>query len=252
MAGQHDSDRRSPERSAVGVFGERDELLSLAEASAGIGVWDLDLASGKLRGTAQFFRMMGLEPTTGSVSIEVTRALRHPDDQAHVLEGYQRAVSSGEDYFECEYRIVRPDGDLRWIAGRARITRDAAGMPIRYSGVDLDITDRKLAEAALRDSEERFRLVFEQSPLGKAIASLDFRFRSVNPALCHMLGFTNDELVGRSFLEFVHPDDRANCTAKGRALVNGEVPQIQLEERFGTEIGRTAVGQCQCGPDSRR
>ena len=233
---------------ALDAFRERDELLSLAEASAGIGIWDFDVAAGMLRGTAQFFRIMGLEPTTEPVSIEVTRALRHPDDQARVLEGYRNALSTGQDYFECEYRIIRPDGELRWIAGRARIARDAAGVPVRYSGVDLDITARKAAEAALRESEERLRLVFDQSPLGKAIAGLDFRFRSVNPALCRMLGYASDELVGQNFLECIYPDDRARCAAMGRALIMGEVPQIQLEERFVRKSGEPIWVSVNVGP----
>ncbi len=239
-------DRTGAEASKA--FGESDEILALAEASAGIGVWDLDLPTGLLRGTAQFFRIMGLQPTTELVPIETTRRLRHPDDSERVLRGFNDAVASGADYYETEYRIIRPDRDLRWILGRGRVIRDARGIPARYSGVDVDITSRKLAEAALRDSEQRFRRVFEQSPLGKAMAGLDFRFRAVNPALCAMLGYTEDELVGRSFLDVVHPDDRNDCAAMGQALLDGSAPQVQIEERFVRKSGDALWVSVNVGP----
>ena len=156
--------------------------------------------------------------------------------------------SNGADYIEAEYRIIRPDGELRWIVGRGRVIRDAAGTPVRHSGIDVDITGRKLAEAALRDSEQRFRRVFEQSPLGKAMAGLDFRFRAVNPALCAMLGYTEDELIGRSFLDIVHPDDRENCAALGRSLIDGSAPQIQIEERFLRKSGDALWVSVNVGP----
>ena len=114
--------------------------LALAERSAGIGVWSIDLATGQVRATAQFFRIMGLEPTREPVPIETIRALRHPDDRERVLAGFRDALGGGTDAYEIEYRILRPDGELRWIFGRGRIVRDAAGTPRRYSGVDLDIT----------------------------------------------------------------------------------------------------------------
>jgi PAS domain S-box-containing protein len=229
-------------------FGERDDILAMAEESAGIGVWDIDIATGMLRGTAQFFRIMGLEPTTEPMPIETTRRLRHPDDRDRVAEGFNKAVASGVDYFESEYRIAWPDGRLRWIFGRGRVIRDAAGTPARYSGVDVDITDRRLGEAALRETEARFRRVFEQSPLGKAMAGADFRFRAVNPALCDMLGYAAEELIGRSFLDLVHPDDHARCAAMAQALVDGSAPQIQLEERFVRKSGDTLWVRVNVGP----
>jgi PAS domain S-box-containing protein len=125
---------------------ERDEILSLAERSAEIGIWDVDLATGMVRGTPQFFRLFGLEPADNLVSIEAMRAVRHPDDQNRVIQGFKEAVASGTDYYEMEYRIFRPDGEVRWIFGRGRVVRDALGQPVRYSGVDIDITDRKQME----------------------------------------------------------------------------------------------------------
>ena len=218
-------------------FHDREELLGLAEEAAGIGIWDIELGPCLLRARPQFFRIMGLEPTNRPVSIETTRRLRHPQDRARVLQAMHDAAASGKDSYQVEYRIIRPDGDVRWVLGRGRFVRDANGTVVRSSGVDIDISDRKLAEAALRESEERFRRVYEQSPLGKAMADLDFRFRSVNPALCAMLGYTEAELVGRRFLDVVHPDDRELCSRLARSLIDGSAPQIQVEERFLRQSG---------------
>lgn len=163
---------------------ERDETLTLAELSAGIGVWDVDLATGQVHGTPQFFRIMGLEPSVLPVSIELLRSLRHPEDRDRVVRGFREAVESGQDSYEMEYRIVRPDGETRWIFGRGRVIRDAASMPLRYSGVDIDITERKQAE------EHRLLLVNELNHRVKnilatvqAIASQTFRGSSVEKRL---------------------------------------------------------------------
>lgn len=237
-----------PTQQPAPTFSDNDEILAMAESSAGIGVWDLDLPTRMLRCTAQLFRMMGLDPTIGSVPVETIRRLLYPEDAQRIALDFERVIASGEDYLESEFRIVRPDGAMRWIFARGRIIRDAAGTPLRCNGVDVDITDRKLAEAALRESEERFRRVFEQSPLGKAMAGLDFHFRAVNPALCAMLGYTEDELVGRSLLDLIHPEDRENCTAMANALVNGTLPQIRLEERFVRKSGDGLWARVNIGP----
>jgi PAS domain S-box-containing protein len=141
------------------------DALTLAEQSAGVGVWSIDLRTGRVRGTAQFFRIMGLPPASGPVPVEALRALRHPEDQARVLAGFRNAVDGGTDAYEMEYRIVRPDGTIRWIFGRGRVVRDALGTPVRYSGVDLDITDRKASDAALAAAQEalvQMNLALEQ------------------------------------------------------------------------------------------
>ncbi|MEO8676699.1 MAG: ATP-binding protein, partial [Casimicrobiaceae bacterium] len=141
------------------------DALALAEESAGIGVWSIDLTENRVRGTAQFFRILGLEPTSDSVPVDVIRALRVPGDRERVLAGFREALGTGGDTYEIEYRIIRPDGNLRWIFGRGRVIRDGEGRPVRYSGVDLDITERKATEDALdaaRQELERMNQVLEQ------------------------------------------------------------------------------------------
>jgi len=129
---------------------ERDETLTLAELSAGIGVWVADLKAGTVRGTPQYFRLMGLEPVAGPVSVEIVRQLRHPQDRERVTRGFEEALAGGSDVYEVEYRIIRPSGEERWIFGRGRVSRDAEGNPWRYSGVDIDITERKRQDQHLR------------------------------------------------------------------------------------------------------
>src|SRR5262245_60569560 len=115
------------------------EALARAEQSAGIGVWRIDLTTGRVRGTAQFFRIMGLEPTNDSVPVEAIRAVRHPEDRDRVVAGFHEALEGGCDSYEIEYRIIRPDGNLRRIFGRRRVIRDRNSAPLRDRGRDLDV-----------------------------------------------------------------------------------------------------------------
>jgi PAS domain S-box-containing protein len=142
----------STQRALEQQLRERTDILAMAEDSAGIGVWDVDLATGLLSGTRQFWRIMGLPEIDHAVPIETTRAIRLPNDRTRVIKGFEEVVGNHAASFEAEYRICRPsDGEVRWIFGRGRLIRDGAGKAIRYSGVDIDITERKLAEAVLAD-----------------------------------------------------------------------------------------------------
>lgn len=227
---------------------ERDDVLAISEEMLGIGLWEIDVTTGAVTGTPQFFRNMDLDPSGTPIPLETLRQLCHPDDRQGVIDAYQDAIARGENFVHTEYRIRLAGGALRWILGRARITRDANGSVTGLVGVDIDITNRKLSESALRESEERFRRVFEQSPLGKATADREFRFREVNPALCEMLDRTKEELVGTSFFDLVYPDDRAICLEKATALIEGRIAQIQLEERFLRKSGEPFWVRLNVGP----
>ena len=194
------SDRIRTER----ALRERSELLSLAEQTGEIGVWDIDLETGMVRGTPQFFRIMGLEYTDQPIPIETTRNLRHPEDRDRVVNRFQAAIHDGQDGYESEYRITRPsDGQVRWIFGRGRVIRDRDGNVFRYAGVDIDITERKRAE------EAALRLVSIVESSGDAILSKDLNgvIDSWNDGAMRLFGYTAEEIIGRPVTDLI-PEDR--------------------------------------------
>ena len=202
------------------------DMLALAEQSAGIGIWSIDLTTGLVRGTAQYFRIMGLEASSRPIPMEAIRSLRHPDDRERVLAGFKRVLEGGADSYEIEYRIVRPDGETRWIFGRGRVIRGADGTPIRYSGVDLDITERKALEESLRGSEDRLRLAVDAGQLG--IWDWDIVNDRVKwtDRVYELHGVAQGAFGGRleDFARLVHPDDMAAVRTSIEIALNGETP----------------------------
>ena len=194
------TERRKTER----ALRERSELLSLAEQTAEIGVWDIDLETNTVRGTPQFFRIMGLAPTDQPISIDLIRNLRHPDDRGRVIDGFHAAIKEGRDTYEAEYRITRPaDGKVRWIFGRGRVIRDHDGSVLRYAGVDIDITERKSVE------EAALRLVSIVESSDDAILSkdLDGIITSWNTGAIRLFGYAPEEIIGKPVTVLI-PEDR--------------------------------------------
>lgn len=114
---------------------------------------------------------------------------------------------------------------------------DPSGDVVGLMTINRDITERKLAEVALRDSEERFRKIFEEGPVGMSFVDGEVRILKVNSALCSMLGYEPEELVGKSFQDITHPDDIPADQALANKLIQGEIPFYSLEKRYFRKNG---------------
>ncbi len=159
---------------------ERLETLDIAEQSAGMGVWDVDLGTNTAQASPQFFRIMGLEPARGRFSLAPIEVLRHPQDRERVRASMRQALENASGTYEVEYRILRPDGEVRWILGRGRVVRDADGKPVRYSGIEIDITDRKRNDAqGAEEAEARLRLAQKTRVLRELAGSIAHDFNNL-------------------------------------------------------------------------
>ena len=160
----------------------------------------------------------------------------HPDDRERVKLNSLELLKTGSKAIE--YRIIRPDGEVRWLFDRGWVTYDEDGKPLRLDGISTDITDRKRAEEALRKSEEQFRLMFELAPIGMAITLPQGKYLAVNQAACDMLGYSPNELLDLTFVDITHPDDLAAGMALNKKLLQGELSHFQMEKRYLAKNGR--------------
>ena len=135
--------------------------LVLAQQSAGAGIWDWDLRTGKLDWSPELFRLFGLDPSTTEASYETWQTVVHPSDLTQAAERIDSAVRN-RSRLENEYRIVLPTGETRWINALGDVVVEADGRALRISGICLDVTDRKQAEETLRSQTEHLRRANEE------------------------------------------------------------------------------------------
>jgi two-component system, cell cycle sensor histidine kinase and response regulator CckA len=175
--------------------------------------------------------------------------LLHPEDVAAVAAHRARLTRAEDgDLLEIEFRMQHVHGDWRWLNSRDVVfARNEDGSVRQILGSAEDITQRTQAEQALRESEARFRSIFEQSPLGSAIVSLDQRFVRVNEATCRIFGYGPEELIGRTFRDFTHPDDLQAGIEQVQRLIAGELDLYVAEKRHVRKDGRVVWGRLSVG-----
>ena len=173
------------------------ERFSLAVESAGIGVWDLDLVNNQLTLDHQMYILYKVDPGDVSGAYEAWSNRVHPDDLPRVNLEVIQAID-GIKPFNTYFRAVWPNGEARHIRAFARVVRDDNGSPLRMTGINYDVTDRRRAEEALRQSEAHYRALVENTP--DVIARFDrhCRYLFVNSAATRVTGIKPEDFAGKS------------------------------------------------------
>jgi diguanylate cyclase (GGDEF)-like protein/PAS domain S-box-containing protein len=177
-----------------------------------------------------FCRLLGYQADelTKRTDVDVT----HPDDIAESVEHSRRQLEGEVDAARIEKRYVRSDGSVVWVALTSTLTRDGAGAPLHFVAQIEDVTDRVLAQRALEEAEDRFRRAFDDAPIGMAIVGLDGRWMRVNDTLCEITGYTEAQLLERTFKEMTHPADLDKNADNIANLIAGRVRSIRVEKRY--------------------
>ncbi len=189
--------------------GLRKSEANLAEAQriAQVGSWEFDISTGRVTWSDELFRIYGLDPSRVEASYELFLSRLHPDDRAILSHAGDRACEDGKP-FECEQRMTRPDGEVRTLWTSGRVDTDSSGRPFRMYGAVQDITDRRRAEEALRQSEERFRNLCTQAPVMLMSFDPDGRVRDVSDYWLQNMGYEREEVVGKEGWHLLTPESQ--------------------------------------------
>ncbi|HUR57488.1 MAG TPA: PAS domain S-box protein [Opitutaceae bacterium] len=208
---------------------ESEERLRLATRTGKIGLWDWDIASNRVTWTDSVYEIHGVDPDTFELSLDSFTALIHPEDRAPVQRAIQSSLEHGAPY-ELEFRAVRPGGGVIWLFTTASVTHED-GRPRRLTGATLDITARKMAELALRESEERFRALASHAPVGIFLTDASGGCLFVNETWRELSGLSPEQARGRGWMKALHADDRARVAAEWQAAMAERRP-FAAEYRF--------------------
>lgn len=169
----------------------------------------------------------------------------HPDDRDWVME-YCLTSSREKRKYSFEYRMIASDGRIVWLQDIVTVETDEQG-PAILRGIMVDITERKQAEAALRESEARFRSLFEEVPIAYQSLDIEGRYLDVNKGLCALLGYSPDELLGKPFDDFWPPDVRELFPAEFGSFKRngGATKHLRLRRKDGKEIAVILEGRVQ-------
>ncbi|OUC12882.1 MAG: hypothetical protein B0A82_20215 [Alkalinema sp. CACIAM 70d] len=214
------------------VLQTSEERLQLALEGSGDGLWDWDIPSGAVYLSPRWLEMLGYGVGDLPGHVSTWQQLIHPDDTAYVLTTLQAHLKDSSIPYAFEYRMQHRSGDWRWIANYGKVvSRDSTGQPIRMVGTHRDITDRKHAEAALQESETRFRYLADYAPVLIMMTDAEQHCIHFNKRWLEFTGHTLEEAISQDWVADVHPNDRAFCLRTYAKACQSQQP-FELEFRL--------------------
>jgi PAS domain S-box-containing protein len=212
--------------------------LAKAQRIAHLGSWEWDVEKDESIYSDEMYRIFGLpKGERGLNSIGFFQHL-HPEDREKAKATLAQSLAHKKPY-SMVYRIVRPGGALRYVYSQAEATFADNGKPLRLAGTAQDITERRTAEMRLRESEERFRAIFEGAAMGIILTDMDGQLLNSNKTFQEMLGYAAEELRGKNFIELTHADDAERNLGIFRGLQSRQVDQYQIKKRYYRKDGQT-------------
>ena len=202
-----------------------EEKFRFALQSTDTSWWDWDIQTNKVDWSDTFDQMVGRAPNSYPKTAASFLSFLHPDDVEPTRAKLMQAVEQGVPY-KTEFRFVHPDGSIRWIMATGTVQRDETGRPIRMSGINLDINERKEIENALRKSQERLRMALESTSTSWWERDLITNVSTWSENTDYALGYSPDSYPKNqdTFLKLLHPEDRDQVVAAVEQAIATGIP----------------------------
>jgi len=242
---------------------ESEERWQFALEGAGHGVWDANVSTGRSHYSRRWKAMLGYEDPEVGDTFEDWERLVHPFDLASVKAVMARHLAGETPSYGADFRMRCKDGSWRWIHGRGKVvSRDPDGRPLRVVGTHTDITERRRAEQKLRETEERFRLISENT--GDVIWLVDaasLRITYISPSVQRMRGISPDEAMSQSLVQALTPksfdyamrqlQERVAALQAGDESARMRVDELEHYRRDGSIVQTEAVTTLLTDADGR-
>ena len=215
------------------------EARHAAARGANDGLWDWNLETGVVDFSPRWKKMLGyLEKEIGSSPDEWFRRI-HPDDLPNVRQALDDHLAGRSPQFESEHRLIARDGSYRWMLGRAQAVIVGNEKPLRIAGSQIDVTERRLTETALRESEERYALASRGANDGLFDWDLRSQRNYLSPRWKSVIGFEESEIGDgvEEWLSRVHADDRPRLDKDIETHLSGESDHFENEHRIRHKDG---------------
>ena len=207
---------------------ESEERFSMAIQGSQSGIWDwINVNEDEEWWSPQFYKLLGYNDKEIPATLENFGKALHPEDTERTFDLVKKHFEGKAD-FDIEYRLRGKSGQYRWFQGYGVTNRDEQGRPTRMVGSIIDIHDRKI-------TQERINTFFDLSIDLVCVAKNDY-FLEINPSFERTLGYSREELLSRSYLEFLHPDDLSSTTGEIHNLNQGVITQ-KFENRYRHKNG---------------
>ena len=202
-----------------------------ATLSTKVGIWEYDIKGNEIIWDENMYTLYGIKEKDFSGAYQAWKTAVHPEDQERGNIEIQKAII-GEKKFDTEFRVVLPDGQVKHVRAIAETIKDNESNTVKLIGANWDITDLKVTRLKLEKTEEFFQETFENSATGMALVSLEGTWIKVNNSLSRSLGYTSDELIGKSFRDLTHPEDLKKDFELLQEVINGKRESYELEKRY--------------------
>ncbi len=217
-------------RSAAQALREANERVALAARGAGLATWELDVGTGEAFWDAQMWRLRGLPPGSQTPDLACRLASTHPEDRALVAQVNQRGLDE-EGQIETAFRVVWPDGEVRWLASRSALLRDESTGRVRRIGVNWDITDRRTAEVVRQERELARR---ESQAKSQFLARISHELRTPLNAVLGFSQLLQADLPGSASSASLHGQWLQHIQSAGQHLLSLINDVLELSSAEGS------------------